>query len=37
MTDFMQWIAKPQADPRQIPEYHLWTLTKDGRKAEARF
>ena len=36
MTDFMQRIAKPQADPRDIPEHHLWTLTKDGRRAEAR-
>ena len=37
MTDFMQRIAKPQADPRLIPEHHLWTLTKkDGRRAEAR-
>ena len=34
--DFMQRIAKPQADPRLIPEHHLWTLTKDGRRAEAR-
>ena len=36
MTDFMQRIAKPQVDPRQIPEHRLWTLTKDGRRAEAR-
>ena len=21
---------------REIPEHHLWTLTKDGRRAEAR-
>ena len=24
------------SDPREIPEHHLWTLTKDGRRAEAR-
>ena len=34
--DFMKRIAKPQADPRLIPEHHLWTLAKDDRRAEAR-
>jgi hypothetical protein len=24
------------ADPRVIPEHHLWTLAKDGSRAEAR-
>jgi len=24
------------SDPREIPEHHLWTLTKDGQRAEAR-
>jgi hypothetical protein len=24
------------ADPREIREHHLWTLTKDGHRAEAR-
>jgi len=36
MPDFMKRIAKPQGDRRLIPEHHLWTLTKDGRRAEAR-
>ena len=34
--DFMKRIAKPQAKPNHLPEHHLWTLTKDGQRAEVR-
>jgi hypothetical protein len=26
----------PQRDPRKLPEFTLWRMTKDGRVAEAR-
>jgi len=35
-SEFEKRMALRPRDPRHLPEHHLWTLTKDGRHAEAR-
>lgn len=34
-SEFMRRMA-PAWDPPNLPEHHVWTLTKNGRTAEAR-
>jgi hypothetical protein len=35
-SEFERRMNLRPADPREIPEHELWTLTKDGRKSVAR-
>jgi len=35
-SESVRRLPRRPADPREIPEHHLWTLTKDGHRAEAR-
>ena len=35
-SEFERRMALRPADPRQVPEQTVWTLTKGDRRAEAR-